>query len=155
MGFPRHEHWSGLPFPFPKYYFFQNLDFQFAITCNSTYVLCFLTLLLESPDLPKGTVTGVRTHRWVATFLCLYRMRQNSGSLRSLRIEQTSQVVLVVKNQCLLMQETQETRVRSLGWKDPLEEEMATHSSILAQKISWTKEPGRLRSIGSQRVGHN
>ena len=40
----------------------------------------------------------------------------------------------------------QETRVRSLGWKDPLEKEMATHSSILAWKISWTEEPGRLYS---------
>ena len=43
----------------------------------------------------------------------------------------------------------------SLGWEDPLEEEMATHSSILAWKIPWTEEPGKLQSIGSQRVGHN
>ena len=49
----------------------------------------------------------------------------------------------------------QETRVRSLGWEDPLEEEMATHSSILAWKIPWTEEPGRLQSTGSQRVGHD
>ena len=52
------------------------------------------------------------------------------------------------------MQEMQETQVRSLGQKDPLEEEMATHSSILAQKSPWTEEPGGLRSMGSQRVGH-
>ena len=45
-----------------------------------------------------------------------------------------------------------ETRVRSLGWEDPLEKEMATHSSILPCKIPWTEEPGRLRSMGSQRV---
>ena len=44
----------------------------------------------------------------------------------------------------------QETRVCSLGWKDPLEEEMATHSSILAWKIPWTEEPGRLQTTGSQ-----
>ena len=49
----------------------------------------------------------------------------------------------------------QETRVWSLGWEDPLEKEMATHSSILAWKISWTKEPGGLQSMGSQRVGHD
>ena len=49
----------------------------------------------------------------------------------------------------------QETRVRSLGWEDPLEKEMATHSSILAWKISRTEEPGGLQSIGSQRVGHD
>ena len=53
------------------------------------------------------------------------------------------------------MQETQETRVRSLGREDPLEEGMATHSSILAWRISWTEEPGGLQSIGSQRVGHD
>jgi len=49
----------------------------------------------------------------------------------------------------------QETLVRFLGWKDPLEKEMATHSSIFAWRIPWTEEPGRLLSIGSQRVRHN
>ena len=44
--------------------------------------------------------------------------------------------------------------VRSLGWEDPLEEEMATHSSFLAWRIPWTEEPGELQSMGSQRVGH-
>ena len=48
-----------------------------------------------------------------------------------------------------------ETRVQSLGWEDPLEKEMATHSSTLAWKIPRTEEPGRLQSMGSQRVGHN
>ena len=49
----------------------------------------------------------------------------------------------------------QETWVCSLGWKDSLEKEMATHSSILAWKVPWTEEPGGLLSTGSQRVGHN
>ena len=49
----------------------------------------------------------------------------------------------------------QETWVRSLGWEDPLEKEMATHSSTLAWKIPWTEEPGRLQSMGSQTVGHD
>ena len=53
------------------------------------------------------------------------------------------------------VQEVQETWVRSLGWKDPLEEEMATHSSILAWRIPWTEEPGGLQSTGLQTVGHN
>ena len=48
-----------------------------------------------------------------------------------------------------------ETWVRSLGWEDPLEKEMATHSSILAWRIPWTEEPGGLQFMGSQRVGHN
>ena len=53
------------------------------------------------------------------------------------------------------MQETQETWVRSLGQEDLLEGDMATHFSILAWKISWTEEPGRLQFMGSQRVGHD
>ena len=48
-----------------------------------------------------------------------------------------------------------ETWVQSLGQEDPLEKEMATHSSILAWKISWTEEPGGLQSMRSQRVGHD
>ena len=48
-----------------------------------------------------------------------------------------------------------ETWVQSLGWEYPLEKEMATHSSALAWKIPWTEEPGRLQSMGSQRVGHD
>ena len=49
----------------------------------------------------------------------------------------------------------QETRVRSLGREDPLEKEMAIHSSTIAWKIPWTEEPDRLQSMGSQRVGHD
>ena len=48
-----------------------------------------------------------------------------------------------------------ETRVQSLGWEDPLEKEMATHSSTLAWKIPWMEEPGSLQSMGLQRVGHD
>ena len=60
-----------------------------------------------------------------------------------------------LKEICLPLQETQEMQVWFLGWDDPLEEEMAIYSSILARKILWTEEPGRLQSVGSQRVGHN
>ena len=63
----------------------------------------------------------------------------------------TSLVAQMVKR----LPTVQETRVRSLGWEDPLEREMATHSSILAWRIPWTEEPGWLLSTGSQRVGHN
>ena len=48
-----------------------------------------------------------------------------------------------------------ETWVRSLGWEDPLEEGVATHSSILARRIPWTEDPDRLQSMGLQRVGYN
>ena len=53
------------------------------------------------------------------------------------------------------MRETQETLVQSLSQEDSLEEEMATHSSILAWRIPWTEKPGELQSLGSHRVGHD
>ena len=62
-----------------------------------------------------------------------------------------SLVAQLVKN----LPAVQETWVRSLVQEDPLEKEMATHSSILPWKISWTEEPGGLQSMGSQRVRHN
>ena len=65
-----------------------------------------------------------------------------------------SQVVLAVKN-TPAMQETQEVQVGSLGWEDPLGESTATHFSIIAWRILWTKDPGGLQSIASHRVGYN
>ena len=77
------------------------------------------------------------------------------------------QLVLLIKQPCnpritSLMAQTVkhlptmwETWVRSLGWEDPLEKEMATHSSILARKIPWTEDPHRLHSMGSQTVGQD
>ena len=67
---------------------------------------------------------------------------------------QASLVVLVVKNPTT-NEETQETHIQSLGWEDPLEEDIATNGSILAWKIPRTEEPGRLQSMGSQRVRHD
>ena len=63
----------------------------------------------------------------------------------------TSQGALMVKN----LPAMQETRVRLLSQEYPLEEDMATHSSILIWRIPWTEEPGGLQSMGSQRVGHD
>ena len=62
-----------------------------------------------------------------------------------------SLVVQTVKN----LPTMQETQVRSLGWENPLEKGMATHSSTLAFRIPWTEEPGGLHFMGSQRVGHD
>ena len=61
----------------------------------------------------------------------------------------------LVAQQLKRLPRMQETWVRSLGQEDPLEKEMATHSSILAWRIPWSKEPGGLQSMGSQRVGHD
>ena len=69
----------------------------------------------------------------------------NSGVLGA------SLVAQLVKN----LPAMQETWVQFLGWVDPLEKEMAIHSSTLAWKIPWLEEPDRLQSMGSQRVGHN
>ena len=63
-------------------------------------------------------------------------------------------VALVVKNPNA-MQETQEMRVQSSGQEDPLEEDLVTHSNILAWRIPWTEEPSRLQSMGSHRVRHD
>ena len=65
-----------------------------------------------------------------------------------------SLVAEMVKN-LPAMQEMQETLVRSLGWEDPMEKGMATHSNILAWKIQWTEKPGRLQFMGSQRLRHD
>ena len=62
-----------------------------------------------------------------------------------------SQVAQMVKN----LPAMQENWVQSLGWEDPLEKDMATHTSILAWRIPWTEEPGRLQSMERQRIGHD
>ena len=62
-----------------------------------------------------------------------------------------SLVAQMVKN----LPAVQETRLQSLGWEDPLEKEMASHSSVLAWRMPQTEEPGGLQSVGSQRVGHD
>ena len=63
----------------------------------------------------------------------------------------TSLVTQMVKHLSIMW----ETRVPSLGGEEPLEKEMAIHSSTIAWKIPWTEEPGRLQSMGSQKVGHD
>ena len=66
----------------------------------------------------------------------------------------TQQCVSLVAQMVKNLPAMQETLVQSLDWEDPLEKEMATHSSILAWKTPWTEEPGGLQSIASQRITH-
>ena len=81
--------------------------------------------------------------------ICLIpKINKSTGHRGSLR---ASPVAQSLKN----LPAVQETWVRSLGWEEPLEKEMATYSSILAWKISWTEEPGGLQSMGSQRARHD
>ena len=67
----------------------------------------------------------------------------------------TSDWISLVAQMVKCLPTMRETRIRSLGWEDPLEKEMATHSSILAWRIPWTEEPCGLQSMGSQTVGHD
>ena len=70
-------------------------------------------------------------------------------------------MIVIPRNSSLVAQTVKQlstrqvTQVLSLGWEDPLEEEMATHVSTLAWKIPWMEEPGRIQSLWLQRVGHN
>ena len=85
------------------------------------------------------------------TLQSLLRHHSSKASILRILMQMNSLVAQTVKR----LPTTQETRIRSLGREDPLEKGMATHSSTLAWKIPRTEEPGRLQSMGSQRVGHN
>ena len=90
----------------------------------------------------------------------LYSHRQLSLGLDFIRFQDRFQLPCIhsdgsVAKNPTAIEKLQETWVRSLGQKDPLEEEMATHPSILVWEIPWTEKPGRLQSLGSQRTGHN
>ena len=80
----------------------------------------------------------------------MHLMGEGPGAILSLK---TFTSLVAQRLKCL--PGMQETRVQSLGREDPLEKEMTTHSSTLAWKIPWMEEPGRLQSMGSQRVGHD
>ena len=90
---------------------------------------------------------------WVLKYMCtwLIHLSLNAISSAETRGVYLSMVAQSVKNPPAI----RETWVWSLGWEDLLEKGMATHSSMLAWKIPWTDEPGRLQSMGSQRVGHD
>ena len=154
MEFSRQGYWSGLSFPSPG-------------------DLPDPGIKPESPalqaDFLKHTNEGIQGKlAYIHGIWCIWYMHwllkikdgisvgQESISWHGINWHMTSVlrdslVAQMVKNLLAI----RETWVRSLGPKDPLEKEMATHSSILAWKILWTEEPGRVQSIGSQRVGHN
>ena len=96
------------------------------------------------PNPKKGNAKEYSNYRTIAF------ISQASKVMLKTHQEATT-VAQLVKNLPALW----ETWVRSLGWEDPLEKGKATHSSILAWRISWTEQPGRLQSLGSQRVGHD
>ena len=83
--------------------------------------------------------------------MAIVQRGQKAKRLNTSLAKRASLVAQMLKN----LSAMQETWVRSLGWEDPLEKGMTTHSSILARRIPWIEEPGRLQSMGSQRVGHD
>ena len=87
--------------------------------------------------------------------MCLFYNYSEYGTFSVVAVPFCSSWVSLVGQTVKNLPAMQETRVWSLGREDPLEEEMATHSSILAWKIPWTAEPGRLPFTGLQRVGHD
>ena len=99
----------------------------------------------EVGSIPRSGRSPVRGHDNPLQYSCW----KKSNGERSLAGYSPSLLAQKVKN----LPAVQETHVQSLGWKDSLEKEMATHSSILAWRIPWTKESGELQSMGLQRVG--
>ena len=85
----------------------------------------------------------------------MHRMCENQSWSMKVKINKGSNLYSLVAQTVKCLPTMQETGVQSLGWEDLLEKEMATHSSILAWKIPWMEECGRLQSMGSQRVGHD
>ena len=98
----------------------------------------------------------------ILDFIALTLLRTLPLSLLMIKYPLTRPILFLACYKSSLVAQTvkrlpkmQETQVQSLGWEDPLKNEMATHSSTLAWKIPWTEEPGRLQSMGSQRVRHD
>ena len=125
----------------------ERLPFHFSLSCkeegNGNPLQCSC---LENPR--DGGAWWAAVYGVAQSWTRLERLSSSSSSMASsLGFPSGS----VVKN----LPGIQEMQVRSLGQEDPLEEDMATHSSILAWRIPWTEEPGGLQSKGSQRVGHN
>ena len=114
--------------------------FNFTLFCQ------FWNLASVSPT--SGHSHALRCYFILGVYLRMWVLA-NSFSCRLLWV--ASLVVQRVKRLPAMW----ETWVQSLGWEDPLEKEMTTHSSTLAWKIPWMEEPGRLQSMGSQRVGHD
>ena len=140
MGFSRQEYWSRWPFPPPG-------DLSDPET---------EPVSLMSPALAGRFFTTSTIWEALKVLITYLRADQDGGCrvtpicLENLHILMFVMVTQMVKNLPAL----QETWVRSLGWEDPLEEGMATHSSILAWETPWTEEPRGLQSTGSQRVGY-
>ena len=131
--------WNSFPCHFPVYK--QNLQAE-------------LYIILEWPS-PSWfpSVSPSPSHRGYFLIMIFFSLGSQLAPILVTAKIGTSQMALVLRTH-LPMKERGKTWVWSLGQEDPLEEEMATHSNILAWRIPWTEEPGRLQAIGSQRIRH-
>ena len=160
MEFSRQEYWSGLPFPSPR-------DLPNPGIEPGSPALQADALPSELPGKPSQSLPKLRSFESVMPsnhlILCraVFLLPSIFPSIRVFSNESAPRMrwpkywTSLVAQRLKRLPDMWETSVRSLGWEDPLEKEMATHSSTRAWKIPWTKEPGRLQSMGSQRVGHD
>ena len=126
-----------------------------SLVLLNSELIFYKTMLVTLPLLALGSIRFLHDPQ-----TCIHGLHEVAKSITSHREvldnllplgDRASQVAWMVNNLLVM----QETRVRSLGWEDPLEKGMATHSSILAWRIPRTEEPGGLQSMGSHRVGHD
>ena len=123
-------------------------------SCNScqtyslVYPISFRSPRAKDPVRNKGR-SNWNMQQWIKP--CQTDKSENMIASSVFTLTWSSLVTQMVKN----LPAVQESRIRSPDWDDSLEKEIAIHSSILAWKISWTEEPGRLQSMGSQRGGHD
>ena len=178
LGFSRQEHWSGLPFSSPMQGS-EKWKWSRSVLSNYYWPHGLQPTRCSCPwDLP-GNSTGVGCHCLLCEgslvfpfccfplFICIDHWRKLSyfslqffGTLHSNGCISFSplpfaSLFTVVAQTVKRLSTMRETQVQSLDSEDPLEKETAIHSSTIAWKIPWTEEPGRLQSVGSQRVGHN
>ena len=109
---------------------------------------------LENPR-GQGSLVGCRLWGCTESDMTEHSTQRAGWEEKGLSEKNIYYVISLVAQMVKHLSTMRETWVPSLGWEDPLEEEMAIHSSTIAWKIPWTEEPGRLQSMGLQRVGHD
>ena len=140
--------WTYFPIPFTGIVFSQD-------SSHRKTILFYIVLILVTTT--HDVKSLIRWSSLAVLSFTISSLRRPWGKLDALiqyNVKLDTIVALVVKNPPVSVRNTRMC-VWSLDGEDPLEEDMAAHSSVLAWTIPWTEEPGRLQSVGSQRVGHN
>ena len=132
------------------------LHLAFGLTCNPKGNWQIVDSSFWMPRLGSSPRVCVCVYTWLGPMcasehMCTCSVHTYTSDRHIFCSWEASLVAEMVKN----LPPMQETGVQSLGWEEPLEKEMAIHSSILAWRIPWTEEPGRLQSMRSKRLGHD